>query len=347
MKWGVFLGIFFWVGFLATGVALGNPDFDVHDEGIVKEDLSAPDLTEENETEKIKQYEEALDFEEQRSLRLPDVEKELEALAESGLEGQKERFEEMVKELPFVLLAKSLDGDGDGLSKEDEKRLKTKSTSMDTDGDGFIDGLEVVRGYNPTVASPDDKVVYGEVSDAAVSQGKELYKVTGIRVVSKVGDRGPADVLVITGIAPANTLVMLFVSSGEREVWVARADESGRFQYSSSDTLNIGNHKIQAVATDAGGKVLMASETVEFTRTIDGIDIIKGVEFVPISEVEVEAAAGGPTDTISLGAVLFIGGIVLAIVLVIGVVWYAIKWWKLRKTKRDVGNIERTKEAVK
>ena len=338
VKWGVFLGVLFGVGSLAAGVALGNPDFDVHDGGIVKEDISAPDVTDENEAERTKEYEEALKFEEQRSLRLPDVEKELEALAASGLEGQKERFAEMVKELPFALLAGDIDGDGDGLSKEDEKRLGTKPASMDTDGDGFIDGLEVVRGYNPTVPSPDDKVVYGDVSEAAVTQGKGLYKVTGIRVYSKVGDRGPTEVLAITGVAPANTIVMLFVSSGERKIGVARADESGRFQYSSLDTLDIGRHSVQAVATDAGGKVLMASESVEFVRTLDGIDIIKGVEPVVTSEVEAVAEDAGD---ISWGMAIFIGGVVLAAVLVIAVVWYGIKWWRLRKSKGEAGNIEK------
>ncbi len=331
IKWGVFVGIFFWVG---SGVALGNVNFDIHDAGVAQEDIFAPNVTDENEAQKTEEYEEAIGFEERSNAKQPDVEKELEALAASGVEGQKERFDEMAKELPFALLAKSLDGDGDGLSKEDEKRLKTRSTSMDTDGDGFIDGLEVVRGYDPTVPSPGDKVVYGQVSEEAVLGGKNFYKVTGIRVSSEAGNSGFKDVLIITGMAPANTLVMLFVSSGEREVWVVRADGSGRFQYTSFDTLDIGSHEVQAVATDAAGKVLMASKIVEFTRTLDGVDIIKGGE--PVSTGKASVEVGESTSIMSLGVVIFIVGIVLAIVLIIAVVWYVIRWWGARKIKGEI-----------
>jgi hypothetical protein len=325
---------------VSSGEVLGHVDFDVHDGGVAQEDLVAPDLTEENEAERIKQYEKTLDLEEQKGAKEPDVEQALLDLAASGEEGKKERFEEMTKELPFVVLERSLDGDGDGLSNDDEKRLKTRSTSMDTDEEGFIDGLEVVRGYNPVVPSPNDKVVYGEASVKAVSEGEKLYKVTGIRVSSTIGESGATETLIITGMAPANTLVMLFVSSENRKVWVARADESGRFQYSSSDTLDIGKHTIQAVSTDAAGKVLMASDVVEFTRTLDGVDIIKKVE--PIATSAVGVTTDGVLDNVSLGMTVFIGGIVLAIVLLVGVVWYAVKWWRSRKTKGETSNIEVT-----
>lgn len=41
------------------------------------------------------------------------------------------------------------DFDKDGLSDRDELRFKTNLTKTDTDGDGFLDGDEVARGYDP------------------------------------------------------------------------------------------------------------------------------------------------------------------------------------------------------
>ena len=45
------------------------------------------------------------------------------------------------------------DTDGDSLSDKDEIEIwKTDPLNPDLDGDGFTDGLEVIRGYNPAGA---------------------------------------------------------------------------------------------------------------------------------------------------------------------------------------------------
>jgi hypothetical protein len=45
------------------------------------------------------------------------------------------------------------DTDGDSLSDKDEIEVwKTDPLNPDTDGDGFFDGMEVIKGYNPAGA---------------------------------------------------------------------------------------------------------------------------------------------------------------------------------------------------
>lgn len=47
---------------------------------------------------------------------------------------------------------KHLDADNDGLSKEKELQYHTNLWLADTDGDKYNDGLEVLKGYSPTIA---------------------------------------------------------------------------------------------------------------------------------------------------------------------------------------------------
>lgn len=50
------------------------------------------------------------------------------------------------------------DADQDGLSNDEEVLYKTDPNNSDTDGDGYSDGAEVKGGYDPTKASPGDKL---------------------------------------------------------------------------------------------------------------------------------------------------------------------------------------------
>lgn len=55
------------------------------------------------------------------------------------------------------------DDDADGLPNADEALWGTDRKNPDTDNDGYFDGEEVRANYNPTVASPNDKLPEGFV----------------------------------------------------------------------------------------------------------------------------------------------------------------------------------------
>lgn len=54
------------------------------------------------------------------------------------------------EEFNVTPLTKTTDSDGDGLTDVEETLYQTNVSLPDTDNDGYIDGLEVEKGYNPT-----------------------------------------------------------------------------------------------------------------------------------------------------------------------------------------------------
>lgn len=54
------------------------------------------------------------------------------------------------KEKALGLSDRDFDTDGDGISDKDEiEKWKTDPTKPDTDSDGYWDGFEIIKGYNP------------------------------------------------------------------------------------------------------------------------------------------------------------------------------------------------------
>ncbi len=58
------------------------------------------------------------------------------------------------------------DSDQDGLSNDEEALYKTDPLNKDTDGDGYMDGVEVESGYDPTKPAPGDKLFVGDGTEA-------------------------------------------------------------------------------------------------------------------------------------------------------------------------------------
>lgn len=62
---------------------------------------------------------------------------------------------------PLFVEDPTIDSDNDGLSNGDEKIWGTNPTNSDSDGDTYLDGEEVQKNHNPTIASPNDKLPVG------------------------------------------------------------------------------------------------------------------------------------------------------------------------------------------
>ncbi len=241
-----------------------------------------------------------------------------------------------VEELPFELLGSDVDRDRDGLSDLDEARLATDPADPDTDGDGFIDGLEVVRGYNPLAASPGDRVEYSGVNTADTST---RYRVINVRLEQKEGGQ---ERLVVTGTAPAYSLVTLLVYSKQPEAWVARADASGRFLYNSEDTLENGDHTVYAAATAAGGEVLTAGRPVKFKRTASEVRILRSSPRARVSPSPAAQAARA-----DLGGLITVGIAVAVVILVSAAAGAGYVWWRRLGQKGSLTGKSAAREPVK
>ncbi|MEK7500485.1 MAG: hypothetical protein AAB649_07870 [Patescibacteria group bacterium] len=62
---------------------------------------------------------------------------------------------------PLPIQDPTADTDNDGLTNADEKLWGTNPSNSDTDGDKYLDGQEVQKSHNPTIASPNDKLPPG------------------------------------------------------------------------------------------------------------------------------------------------------------------------------------------
>ena len=226
-------------------------------------------------------------------------------------------------ELPFEILGTELDGDGDGLSDVDEVRLATDAKNPDTDGDGYIDGLEVVRGYNPLKKGPEDKVVLTQLDIASPSS---VYRVTGVRLET----RGGQEALVVTGVGPANSLVTLLVMSDEIKTWIARADGTGRFIYVSADTLALGPHRVYAAGTAAGGAVLAVSRPLNFARAEGTLEVVEVATVAPLLDEQKKPQPTVVNDESRRWLAVAAGTSIISAALAIGGGFW---WWRRARGK--------------
>lgn len=91
------------------------------------------------------------------------------------------------------------DGDGDGLSNEEERLYATDPFQKDTDGDGYSDGVEVKGGYDPLKKAPGDKIIIGgsDTEEPASKDGmiskENLTQKLSTEVAKLVSEKGTSD----------------------------------------------------------------------------------------------------------------------------------------------------------
>lgn len=76
---------------------------------------------------------------------------------------------------------KTIDSDKDGLPDYLEAIYGTDSHNPDTDGDGYLDGEEIMSGYDPLKAGPDDKI-----SDKAATPRPKPGSLAGVNLTEEL-----------------------------------------------------------------------------------------------------------------------------------------------------------------
>ncbi|OHB18922.1 MAG: hypothetical protein A2666_05535 [Parcubacteria group bacterium RIFCSPHIGHO2_01_FULL_47_10b] len=188
-----------------------------------------------------------------------------------------------------------VDIDNDGLSNDEELRRGTDILNPDSDGDGFIDGVEVRNGYDPTVPSPGDKVVFDQPLDKGVENSVDLginhIELVVAPAASEVATQridgqtveipeqaAPTaqkaqDKVKLAGVGIPNSFITLYIYSTPVIVTV-KTDALGRWSYELDKELDNGIHEAYVAITDNTGRVIEKSQPFSFVKTAQAISVL-------------------------------------------------------------------------
>ncbi|USN87847.1 MAG: hypothetical protein H6779_00155 [Candidatus Nomurabacteria bacterium] len=163
------------------------------------------------------------------------------------------------------------DSDQDGISDFDEATLyKTDPFTADTDMDGFIDSVEILRGYDPLDPNPEAATNYKSPKDVNYIDEDRLV-IQSIAPVIQVADETLSDTPIqaeIKGKALPSSFVTLYVYSSPTIITI-KTDSDGNFAYTFDKELEDGQHEVYLAITDNTGSIVARSEPYRFVKTAE------------------------------------------------------------------------------
>lgn len=172
----------------------------------------------------------------------------------------------------------SLDSDGDGVSDFDEANLYgTDPEQPDTDNDGFVDGVEIMRGFDPRDASPEAAFVYESPKESLGLVQAEALTVQSVLPLVYTLPSGDQKIVQahITGKALPNSFVTLYVYSTPTIVTV-KTDADGSFEYTFEKELEDGEHEVYIAVTDNTGSIVAQSNPFRFIKQAEAFTPTNG-----------------------------------------------------------------------
>jgi hypothetical protein len=162
----------------------------------------------------------------------------------------------------------SVDTDGDGISDFDEVNLyRTNPQLADTDGDGFTDGVEIMRGFDPTNALIEAVMTYQSPKDVVGVVTTNTLQVLQVepKVIVASSNEPESVQAVVRGRGLSNSFVTLYIFSTPTIVTV-RTEADGTFEYTFSKELEDGEHQVFVALTDNTGAIVAQSEPFTFIK---------------------------------------------------------------------------------
>jgi hypothetical protein len=195
-----------------------------------------------------------------------------------------EKSETLIKERVGDAALK--DSDSDGVSDYDEINLyDTDPLSADTDKDGYIDGIEILNGYDPKDSAREANVLYESPKDEGVIR-EDILEVTYVTTLVDSLDGKEQIKAQIGGKALPNSFVTVYIFSTPIVVTL-KTDDDGNWSYIFDKELEDGEHEIYIGMTDNAGKIVAKSNPLSFIKTAEAftpVDVAGAVVSVEPSE---------------------------------------------------------------
>ncbi len=210
------------------------------------------------------------------------------------------------------------DSDGDSITDFDEVNLyKTNPYVADTDGDGFLDGVEILGGFDPLNQSGEVNVLYESPRESVLPPDETLRveSIASLDSADETEDSGK-ERAVITGRGLPLSYVTLHIYSTPIVVTV-RTDENGFFEYVFDKELEDGTHEVYATLTDNRGTIVAQSEPFSFIKTAEAFSPVGAEVETPVVTTSAPPSMLTPTvmlaiaslSVVSLGLVLILLGL--------------------------------------
>lgn len=209
------------------------------------------------------------------------------------------------------------DSDNDSISDYDEVNLYgTDPFSADTDGDGFIDGAEIQRGFDPLNSEAEALVAHESPKERGVVR-EDILKVESITGMTRdpadTASDGVVPVAIISGKALPNSFVTLYIFSTPIVVTVKTGDD-GSWSYTFDKELPDGEHEVYAGVTDNAGRIVAKSLPLGFIKTAEAftqVDASGTAKTVPTDTSAPAILSQNMVLAISSGVVVVFGLILL------------------------------------
>jgi hypothetical protein len=204
----------------------------------------------------------------------------------------------------------STDTDKDGISDFDEINFfETDPKNVDTDNDGFTDGIEILKGYDPNNSVPESTINFESPKDFKNLERNDVINIESvIPIITKSSEVSPIRAE-IKGKSLPNSFVTLYIFSSPTVITI-KTDPDGSFVYTFDRELEDGEHEVFAAITDNTGSIMAQSKVFGFVKTAEA--------FTPVSAIDGEVVALASSDSITeasyntvLGMAILVLGVIL------------------------------------
>jgi len=206
----------------------------------------------------------------------------------------------------------SLDTDEDGISDFDEENLyNTDPTEADTDNDGFTDGVEIIRGFNPLSEEAEAIIEFESPKDSFALVRDDVLSVDEVSAVLTTADESAQVFARIVGRGIPNSFVTVYIFSSPIVVTV-RTDADGSFAYTLDRELADGTHDVFVALTDNTGSILGQSNPFSFIKEAEAFTPVDAAEEQVVTNENVVEI----TNQNTYGTVAGVGILALGIILI-------------------------------